>query len=307
MAVVAIKRRSLPMRIWRSRYVYLCLVPTFALLGVFCYYPVLEAIFRAFYKWNGYNVAEFVGLGNFVDMFHDPVFLFSIGNMVKLLLFSMVSGNVMAILTAELIFNLKNPRLQYILRLLFVIPMVVPGVVGILIWRNYLDPKNGLINALLKLVGIPPQPWLGSFHLALPSLMLIGFPWIGGFGVLIYTAGLQGISQEIFDSAAIDGATGLKRFFFVDFPLILSEIKLFVILGVIGGIQAFEGILILTGGGPGNATMVPGMYMYEQGFKYTRMGYACAVGVAMFVAILILTYLNTRYIRPTTEFEGRRA
>jgi raffinose/stachyose/melibiose transport system permease protein len=240
-------------------------------------------------------------------MARDTVLVESVGNMVKLTVFGILVGNLMAILTAELIFHLRSERLRSVLRTLFIVPMVVPGVVGILIWRSFFDPVDGLLNAVLGLIGVPPQGWLGSFRWALPSLMLMGLPWIGGFPLLIYMGGLHSISVEVLDAAAVDGATGIRRFLRVDLPLILSEIRLLVILNIIGGVQAFEGILILTRGGPGNATLVPGLHMFVHGFEYSRMGYACAVGVALFIAILGFTCLSMRYIRPPTEFEGRRA
>lgn len=297
--------RELLRDIWHAKHVYLVLSPTFLLILVLAYYPVLQALYRGFFLWNGYNKAEWVGVKNFVDMASDEVLTGSVSNVLKLTLFGVVVGNVMAILVAELIFHLRSDRLQQFMRLGFIIPMVVPGVTTTLIWKNFLDPNVGLVNELLKLVGLPTQTWLGSMKLAVPSLMLIGFPWVSGFSLLIYTSGLQNISQEIIDAAAVDGATGLTRVLRVDLPLLMGQVKLLVVTGIISGLQAFQLVLILTGGGPGNATMVPGMHLYIQGFQYNKMGYASAIGTVLFVVIMILTYVNMKYIRPATEYEGR--
>jgi raffinose/stachyose/melibiose transport system permease protein len=132
-------------------------------------------------------------------------------------------------------------------------------------------------------------------------LMFMGFPWVGGFGLLIYYAGLQNISSDVFDSARIDGATGWTRFRFVDLPLLLGQIKLLVVLGFIGGLQGFQTQLLLTNGGPGYSTMVPGMHLYQNAITFDRMGYACAIGVALFVVILAITYINMKYIRSSAE------
>ena len=297
--------RELLRDVWRAKYLYLALSPTFILLAVLAYYPVLEALYRAFFQWNGYSKAKWVGVGHFVAMADDEVLVGSVGNMFKLTLFSIIVGNAVAIAVAELIFHLKRDRLQQFMRLGFIIPMVVPAVTTTLIWRSFMDPSYGVLNELLKLVGLPPQSWLGDFQLALPSLMLMGFPWVSGFSLLIYSAGLMNISQEIIDAAAVDGATGLARILRIDLPLLLGQVRLLVVMGIIGGIQAFQSILILTKGGPGNATMVPAMHLYMQGFNYTKMGYACAIGLVLFVIIMILTYINMKYVRPATEYEGR--
>src|SRR5207247_10462116 len=132
---------------------------------------------------------------------------------------------------------------------------------------------------------------------ALVSRFLMGFPWLGGFPRLIYSAGLQNIPPNVFDSARIDGATGLGRFRRIDLPLLMGQIKLLLVLGFIGGLQGFQTQLLLTNGGPAYATMVPGMHMYQNAITFDRMGYACAIGVALFLVILAITNLNVKDIR----------
>jgi len=123
------------------------------------------------------------------------------------------------------------------------------------------------------------------------------FPFVGGIGVLIYLAGLQGISTEIFDAAALDGASGLRRFFSIDLPLIKGQIRLNLVLSIITGLQVLVGPLVLTNGGPVDATMVPGLYMYQQAFTYGRLGYASAIGVVVFIAVFVLTVMNMTLFR----------
>src|SRR5262249_48113090 len=132
--------------------------------------------------------------------------------------------------------------------------------------------------------------------------IFIGFPWVGGFALLIYYAGLQNIATDVFDSARIDGATGLTRFRAIDLPLLMGQVKLLVVLAIIGGLQGFQTQLLLTHGGPRYATMVPGMHLYQNAMQFDRMGYACAIGVALFLVILSITYLNMRYLRSSTEY-----
>jgi raffinose/stachyose/melibiose transport system permease protein len=137
-------------------------------------------------------------------------------------------------------------------------------------------------------------------------VMGIGFPWVDGFALLIFTAGLQSIPREILDAAALDGAGPFERFRRIELPLVLGQIKLVLVLNMIWTIQNFTSIFILTQGGPGTSTMVPGMVLFKASFQNERMGYACAIGMAMFLVMLALTYLNLRYIRTESEFAPQK-
>ena len=134
--------------------------------------------------------------------------------------------------------------------------------------------------------------------------MFIGFPWIAGFSTLIYLAGFQAIPTELMDAAAIDGAGTWSRFWRVELPLVMSQIKLIVVLTVIGSLGNFTTMVIMTNGGPGVTTMVPGLWLYRNFMQYNKMGYACAVGSALFLITLALTYLNMRYLKSSVEYTG---
>jgi raffinose/stachyose/melibiose transport system permease protein len=194
--------------------------------------------------------------------------------------------------------------MAYFYRVLFVVPMVVPGMVVLMIWRFIYSPNLGLLNEVLRVIGLGAlaRPWLGDFQLALLAIVFIGFPWIAGIGTLIYLAGFQAIPNELLDAAAIDGAGTWARFRRVEIPMVLSQIKLLVILTVIGALQNFATIMVMTNGGPGTTTMVPGLYLYRNAMYYNKMGYACAIGTLIFIITLVLTYLNTRYLRSSVEY-----
>jgi raffinose/stachyose/melibiose transport system permease protein len=179
--------------------------------------------------------------------------------------------------------------------------MVVLGI-----WKSIYAPNIGLINQMLKGVGWAhiARPWLGDFKLALYSVIFIGFPWVAGMSTLIYLAGFQAIPNELLDAAAIDGAGTWKRFWQVEIPLVMSQIKLIIILTLIGGMQSFSTIMVMTNGGPGTVTMVPGLWLYRNAMYYNKMGYACAIGTALFAITLTLTYLNIRYLRSSVEYTG---
>lgn len=290
----------------KSKGIYAFIIPTFVLLAVFNYYPIFSALYHSLFDWRGGGQAIWVGLANYRELFRDTILGEASINALKLLAFGILVTLTVPLTAAELIFHLKSQRAQYIYRLLFVIPMVVPGIVMLLIWGFIYSADMGLLNNLLEAVGLGKytQLWLGDPKIALYALMFIGFPWIGGFSLLIYYAGLQNISQDVLDSCKIDGATGLTRIRTVDIPLIMGQIKLLVVLGFIGGIQGFQTQLLLTEGGPGYSTMVPGLHLYQNAISYDRMGYACAIGVVLFLVILGLTYLNMKYLKSSTEYEA---
>jgi ABC-type sugar transport system permease subunit len=208
------------------------------------------------------------------------------------------------LLAAEVIFSLRNGAIAYFWRVILVIPMVVPSVVLILVWLFIYDPQMGIINTLLTTLGFEElkQLWLGDLRLALWCIAFFGFPWISGLNLLIYLAGLDSIPHELFDAAAIDGASRIKRFFYVDVPMVMGQIKLIFVLTLITQLQNFQDVLIFTNGGPGQATVVPGLVLYHSAFFYNKMGYASAIGVTLFVVIFILTAINMTVIRSDTEY-----
>jgi len=293
-------------RIFRYKESYLLLLPTFILILIFNYYPAASALYHSFFDWNGANINKFSGINNFIVMAHDTILWQSFGNLLQLTLISVVISLIFPLGAAALIFHLRDLRLAYFYRVLFVVPLVVPSLVVLLIWRFIYSPNLGLLNQILKIVHLEGwvRPWLGDFTLALYAIMFIGFPWVAGIGTLIYLAGFQGIPAELLDSAAIDGASTRQRFFFIEIPLVMSQIKLVLILTIIGSIQSFTTILVMTNGGPGTKTMVPGLFLYRNAMQYNKMGYACAIGTVLFLITLVLTYLNTRYLKSSVEFTG---
>lgn len=297
--LVRTEQRSLFRRIVRARFYYLLLLPTFILLLVFNYYPAFLALYDSVFKVDYGLSGVFIGLQNFIDLFQDQEFLESIPRVAQLTVFGAVTAITIPIVVAEWIFRLQSKRAQYFYRILMIWPAIVPGVVTILIWQFIYDPYAGILNSLLRAIGLGglAQNWLGDPNIALYSVMGSAFPFIGGISVLIYLAGLQSISGEIFDSAAIDGASGLRRFFAIDLPLIKGQITLNLVLSIIASVQNFAGILILTNGGPAGATEVPALYMYNVAFQYGKIGYASAIGVLIFLCILALTFINLRYLR----------
>lgn len=234
----------------------------------------------------------------------DRAFVRSLGNIARLTAARLAIAVTFPLLAAELVFNLRKSNVAYMWRVIFVIPMVIPWMVLTLVWKFIYEPQLGVLNNLLRAVGLETwtQMWLGSSKLALWCIALFRFPWIAGFNLLIYLAGLDSIPLELFDAAAIDGATRLRRMLSVDFPMIMGQIKLIVVMTTITQLQDFQDVMIFTDGGPAQATYVPGLVLYRSAFVYGKMGYASAIGLLLFICVMIITAFNMRFIHSSTEY-----
>ena len=284
----------------RSLVGYGFVFPSLCFAAVFLYGPALSAVYHAFTNWDGFSPPQFIGLENFRLLAGDPVFLQSLLNVVKLAGWGVLVELTVPLLVARLIFGLRSFVAQYWMRMVFVVPLVVPTVVFVLVWGFFYSPLGGLIDALLHGVGLGAlaRPWLGDPHTALYAIMFMGFPWVDGFGLLIYTAGLQAIPDEVREAADMDGASKLRRFFRIELPLLSGQLRLLLLLTVINTLSTFTQVLILTNGGPGNATILPGLVIYQDAFLNQQFGYASAIGVVVFALTLVVNVAITRILRP---------
>jgi raffinose/stachyose/melibiose transport system permease protein len=297
--------------------IYLLVIPSAAVVGTFSYYPALSAIYHSFFRWNGDYINDFIGLQNFFEAVRDPVLHWGF-TLIGILIIANLLKMIPSIITAVVINRLTSPRASYSYKVLFVVPMIIPHMVYLLMWKFFYDPSVGILNKILSSTGIMTvlqkidtligwgifipgtnPVWLGDADLIVPSLILWGFPWIGVVGVLIYLAGLQSIDESVYEAAEIDGIGSIQKFFYIEFPLILSQVRINLILMIINTLKAYGLVLVLFGteGGPQGRAMVPGLYMFKMAFVDGRAGYACAIGLIMFLFILILTEINNRFVR----------
>ncbi len=272
--------------------------PTLVVLGYFMYYPAYVSLVGAFTDWDGFNAPSFVGIGNFADMLSDPQLPVAVVNNVFWALGKIFLSLVPPFLVAELIFNVRSGRFQYLYRTLFVVPLIIPSIVFILIWTFYYR-TDGLINQALGGLGLGflQQAWLVDPNTALAALIFMGFPWVVPFNLLIFYAGLQSIPQEIRDAAAIDGATTGRRIWSIDIPMLTSQFNLLLLLALIGSVQAILEPLLMTGGGPGTSTLTPILYMYRTAVQYGQFGYSMAISLVLFIVVLILSVVSNRLVR----------
>ena len=281
------------------------MLPTYLFVAVFLIYPTLEAIRISFLDWNmrDYYHPTFVGLANFREIFNNDVFIESFKVLAIFLGWALVVLQGISVLAGYLIYLLGASRFAQVIKVSFIIPMVIPGMVTTLFWLFFYEPGNGMLNVLLGKLGLESwqKVWLGESQFsAIGSLLMKGFPWISGIGFLIYLAGFQSLDESVRESARIDGASGWKIFWSIDLPLIIPQLKLTTILVLIGGIQQYGDQYILTKGGPGYDTTVPGLFLFNNAFTYGKLGIGSAAGVTLFLIIALFTVLNLRFMKSRT-------
>lgn len=268
---------------------------------IFIVYPFIWSIQLSFMEWKGIGIPKYIGFENYITLFtDDEPFLISIRNTIVYTAVHVPGVMILAFLVA-LLLN-ENARFMPLFRTLFYLPSVTSGVATVVLWVWILHP-TGLLNRALALVGIPGPNWFGSTTWALPGLILMSLWNIGG-DMVIYLAGLQGVPQQLYDAAEIDGANAWQRVRYVTLPMMTPSIFLTLILGIIGSFQVFTAALVATEGGPGYATLFVLLHIYYNAFRFFRMGYASALGWVLFVIIMLFTIIQFRLANRWVYYEG---
>jgi len=258
---------------------------------IFQVYPVLYSLYISFTQWDLVRAPRWIGTTNYAELFTtDLVFSTSVVNTAVYAIGTVVPGIALALLFAVLL-N-QHIRGRFVYRTIYFVPVIAPVVSIAILWTWIYEPSFGILNYALKLVGIPGPPWIASSGWAMPAVIIMSIWRELGFNIVIFLAGLQAISNDYYEAAAIDGANALQRLLKVTFPL-LSPVTFFVfVLAVINALQVFTAPYVLTRGGPANATVTVVMYVYDQAFTYQAMGFASAIAYCLFVIIVALTLLN---------------
>ncbi len=281
--------------------VYLFVLPTVILLLVFFYYPAVKGIITSF-QYVDIRGARWVDFANYERVFGDKRLLESFKNLAFLALFNVAVVTTLPMIVAIFIFRLKNLTAQYWWRVAFVIPIVVPSVATILVWR-WMYSTDGGINIVLSAFGLEhlARGWLGDRNTVMGALAFTSFPWVAGINFLIYYAGLQDIPEEVLDAAVVDGAGSFRRFSSIELPLLRPQMRLLVLLTLVFWLRSFELPLIMTNGGPGYASMVPGLRMYLAINRDFDLGYGSAIGTILFLLVLVVTLVQLRLTRTSDD------
>jgi len=278
------------------------LAPTLIWYWIFAFRPILSALRLAVVNYRMLDPANspFVGLGNFRRLLEEPQFLPSVTNTLEWTILSFIMMLPISLGISVCLANLRRGRNVY--QGLIFLPVVVSIVAVLLMFRMLMDPEVGWFNQILRAIGLPGFPWLSDSATALPTSVGIGVWKSMGFYIVILTAGLMGIPKELYDAALVDGANEWQRFWRISLPLLGHTLVLVTVLLAIGALQEFTLPYVLTNGGPGNATYLYNLHIYNEAFQSLRFGIATAAALLQFVFILVISILQLRFLRPTWSY-----
>ncbi|WP_225442541.1 carbohydrate ABC transporter permease [Paenibacillus lycopersici] len=271
--------------------------------AVFSLLPFLLSLYYSFTNYDAVSSPDWVGVGNFSQLFQDVLFWKSIVNTIYYTAFAVPLGIVCGVALA-LLLNIKIKGMV-VYRTIFYLPSIVPVVASSVLWLWLFDPQFGLINSMLNAVGLAGPGWLVDPSWSKPALIVMGLWGVGG-SMIIYLAGLQDIPQEMYESAQIDGAVWWHKIVYITLPMISPVIFFNLIMGLIGSFQYFTQAYIITSGGPNDSTLFYSLYLYKNAFSYFHMGLASAMAWILFLLIMAVTLLVFRSSARWVFYGGER-
>ncbi len=274
---------------------YIFIAPFFILFAIFMVYPLISSLIMGFYEMRGFQSRIFVGLGNFTDLFADPIFWKSLLNTTLFALGTLLLQLPIALFLAILL-NAKFVKGKNFLRLAFFTPVLVAGVFVAIIFNLIYDQRAGLINNEFLLFG-KEIGWLSNERYVMLAVIITGVWQWAGYNMIFFLAGLQGIRQELYEAAAVDGANWWQSFIHITLPSLRPVIAFVVVVSMIGSFQLFDLPYILTNGGePADAGTTIVMYLYKNGFQFMRLGYAATIGWVLFIIIAIISIIQLKLL-----------
>ncbi|MGF7001871.1 multiple sugar transport system permease protein [Lachnospiraceae bacterium PF1-21] len=271
---------------------YLFILPLLAGILLFYVYPFIQNIWFSFNDVNKFNVATFTGFDNYIKMFQDKAVWQSLGNTFKYVLIVVPVSICLSLFIAALL-NTKIKG-KSIYRTIYFLPSVTMAAAVALVWKWIFNGQSGVLNAILRVFGLPAREWLQDPKTSLYCIMVVGIWMVVGYNMIILLAGLQGVSKSYYEAAAIDGAGPVKQFFAITIPLLSPTIFFVLITSIISGFQVFDTVYMMVGKGSMafESTQTVVMLFYRNAFDYGQKGYAAAISVLIFVVILIITAIQ---------------
>ncbi|MBD2872769.1 carbohydrate ABC transporter permease [Paenibacillus arenilitoris] len=272
---------------------YILILPNILIYAVFVLLPLVWVFYLSFTEYSVISPAKWIGLGNYKAMLSDSIFqkammntmLYWVGTIIPI----MFIGLIVAVLLNSKVRGMAAFRAAVYL------PGIISSVAVALTWLWLLNPTQGPINMFLELLGFNTLDWLQNTKTALPAVMVVG-AWTGiGFAMIIYLSGLQGISDQLYEAASIDGASAVRQFFAITIPM-LKPVTFFLLVTVtIRSFQVFDLVYVLTGGGPVNSTTTIVNEVFKAGFQEYKMGYASSLAIILLLITMLITLVNYRY------------
>lgn len=273
---------------------YWFVLPYVIFFLAFVAYPLCFSLILVFHRWNIVTPMEWIGLKNFGRLMHDPLFFKALANTLTFLLIHIPLQIVVALACAMML-N-RNIRMRGFFRSVYFLPVVVSGVAVTILWQQLYAYDYGVLNTLLRSLGMQPVPWLIDASWAMPSIAIMATWKNVGIYIVLFLAGLQNIPGELYEAASLDGASAAKRFWHITLPMLNPTIVVIVVLSTIGGFSLFIEPYVLTGGGPMQSTLSGMLYIYNQAFTFGHMGYAATLGFVFALIILLVVLLQRRVV-----------
>ena len=267
---------------------WLFLIPALSVYGIFVLWPILQTIRYSFYSWDGVDKPQWAGLRNFRAVFTDPQLTSTLVHVAELILFFTVIPVGLGLVLAAIMQRVTSRRVTSVARAVLILPQIVPLVAAGIAWSWVLS-SSGVVNQVLQAIGLRhiTRAWLGDFTTALPSVGLIGAWVLLGLCTVLLSVGMGKIDASLYEAAVLDGAGRIREFFAVTLPSLRNEIAVCVTVTMISALSAFDIVYITTQGGPGNATMVPGLKVYQLAFFNRQVGLASALALVLMVIVIL--------------------
>lgn len=267
---------------------YVFIAPWLVAFLLFEAIPILSGFYHSFTDWTATGRATtFIGFRNYAEaLTRDPLFWVSVKNTLYFIGVSVPLGITIAFMLALMLNARIRGTTAY--RTIYYLPAVVPTVAAVIVWVFIFETRRGILNFMLELFGLPAIRWLSDPNAAMPALIIMSL-WGLGAAMVIFLAGLQGIPQELYEAAEVDGASSRRKLMAITVPLMTPTIFFNLVMNLVAAFQAFNNAFIMTNGGPNNATLLYMLHLYNNAFRYFRMGYASALAVMLFIVVFGVT------------------
>jgi multiple sugar transport system permease protein len=279
---------------------FIFLAPQLVGLIVFSLIPLISALVLSFMKWDGFGEKTFIGIGNFTSQFNNSDFWISLKNTAYYSLLTIPVGIFIALLLALALNKIKGKEFY---RLFFFMPVVTSSVSVGVIWMWILNGDIGILNQMLAMIGIEGPNWLTNTSLVMVSIAILSIWWGLGYNMVIFLAGLQGISSSYYEAADIDGASKFQKFRHITLPMLSPTTFFVTIMAIISSFQVFDQAFVMTGGGPGKASYTLVYHIYDNAFVDFKFGASSAAAMILFVIILIFTLVQFRLQKRWVHYE----
>lgn len=305
---IAREKTAGPRNTNQQLFILVTLLPMVLIFGIFWIYPLFSGAWGSLTRWQAFTPGRpFVGLRNYIQLFGDPIFIKSVQNTFLYALMYLPTEIVLALALALAVE--ASGALKGVFRTVYFMPVVTSVVATALIWKWLYQPSLGLFNQIFEMVGLPTQRFLQSESQALPSIVVYSLWKDVGFKMVLFLAGLNGIDRSFYEAARVDGANRWQIFWRITLPLLQPTMVFVLITGIIGTLQVFGPIFIMSGeaanappGGPNNATMVVAVYQWRTAFNELNLGYGSAMGIVLFAIILLVTLIQSRFLKTRWEY-----